>query len=390
MIKNILVALVAAMLWKAGIASAQQTLTVIEQDYELAKRTAQQQQKLLIVDFYTTWCLPCKVLDKTIFKNDSIAGAISKNFVVLRYDAEKDSLYNLSLKYHICSYPTTVVLTAEGRLVNKMFGTGGSGPLLENYTNLLRESIRLKEQGKYIEGFSAKIEPDSYPLFYKKYVRRIADIQPGDLDQYWANNKDLQSEVSLAVLAYFGNAPERVNRYFVQHKAAYEKRFGTANVAFIMNWIVSDKFRAAVAAKDEALYEAAAAFTKQHMPPADADKYINVYSLEMLIAKEAWDKAAGLVAAQAQQKTISENGINHFCWTVYEKCEDKKTISDAADLMKTVTDLNPSFAMLDTYARLLAKQGSKQEAITVMKRAIAIGKAGGEDTKESEAAMSKF
>jgi len=378
------------MILAACTAHAQQALTVIAQDYELARRTAQQEQKLLIVDFYTTWCIPCKMLDDAIFKNDSIAGRIGKDFVVLRYDAEKDSLHHLSLKHHVCSYPTTIVLTPEGRLIHKMFGTGGAKPLVENYASLLEESIRLHRQGKYIEGVSPAIDPGIYPLYYQNYVRRVADIKPRDLDSFWANNTDLQSEVSLAILAYFGNAPKPVTDYFVQHKPVYEQRFGKADVAFIMERITSEKFDAAIAAQDEARYKAAVKFAKKQLPPGDAGRYINMYSLEMHIAKGAWGEAAGLVEEQVRRKTIGEKGINYFCWTVYEQCNEQKVVGRAVHLMKNVTDANPSFALLDTYARLLFKNGNRREAITVMQQAIASGKANGEDTSESEEVLSRF
>jgi len=379
-----------AMIAMAGIANAQQALTVIEQDYELARRTAGQQQKLLIIDFYTTWCVPCKTLDKVIFKNDSIAGEIGKDFVVLRYDAEKDSVHNLSLKHHICSYPTTVVLTADGKMIGKMFGTGVDKPLVESYASLLRESILLNRKGKYIEGVSVTIDPDIYPVFYKKYVRRIADIKPGDLDNYWADNKNLQSEVSMAILAYFGSAPEQVTDYFVQHKAAYEQRFGKADVAFIMERIAFAKFDAAVAAKDEVRYKEAINFVRQHLSAVEVDRYLRSYDLKMLIARREWEKAADLVAEQMHCKTIGESGVNYFCWIVYEQCAEKKVIDHAVRMMKNVTDANPSFALLDTYARLLSRNGNSLEAVSVMERAIAAGKANGEDTHESEEALNKL
>lgn len=382
--------LMAAIISAAYIADAQPSLTIIDQDYELAKRVAVQQQKLLIVDFYTTWCAPCKVLDKTIFKNDSIANEINKNFVVLKYDAEKDSVYNLSLKHHICSYPTTIVLTGDGKLVHKMFGTGGSSSLVENYAGLLRESIALNAREKYIEGFSTTIDPDIYPGFYKKYVRRTANIKPGDLSNYWANNKDLQSELSFAILAYFGKAPQEVVDFFLQHKPEYEKRFGKADVKFVLGGIASEKFSKAVAEKDEAEYEAAIKFAKQQLPSGDAAEYIKSYRLEMHIAMKQWKKAMHIIEERIRLETISESGINYFCWNVYEQCVEKKVIGDAVLLMKHIVAVNPSFATLDTYARLLSKDGNKEEAISAMKRAIEKGKANGEDTKESEEALAKF
>lgn len=371
-------------------ADARQTLTIIEQDYELAKRTAAQQQKLLIIDFYTTWCIPCKVLDKTIFKNDSMAGEISKNFVVLQYDAEQDTIHNLSLKHHICSYPTTVVLNAEGRVIGKMYGTGGGGALVENYSKLLQESISLNKQGKYISGFAPSINAEQYPDFYKKYVRRISDIKPGELARYWSDNKDLLSEVSFAILFYFGRAPRHVADFFLQHKAEYEKRFGSADTRFVMRNMSAEKFSAAIEAKDEKKYEDAVAFAQQHLTSADAEEQIKAYRLNMFIAVEKWEEAALIVAERIRLKKANEHEINNFCWNVYEKCQNKKTLSEAVGFMKAVVDANPSFATLDTYARLLAKNGSRQEAIAVMKRAIEMGKANGEQTKESEEALGKL
>jgi len=386
--KKILTALIGLI---ACTTNAQQALTIIEQDYELAKRTATQQHKLLIVDFYTTWCAPCKMLDKTIFHNDSIASEISKNFIVLRYDAEKDMIHNLSLKHHIASYPTTIVLTANGKLIRKMYGTGGgAGTLVASYSNLLCESISLNKQGKYITGFQPAIDTALYPDFYKKYVRRIADIRPGDLENYWNNNKDLLAEVSFDILAYFGRAPKHVVDFFIQHKPDYEAKFGKEDVKFVMDNLTGEKFSTAVEEKDEEKYEAAVKFARQHLTTRDADEYIKTYELEMDIAMNRWDKAIGIVSERINSKKINENGINSFCWSIYEKCNKQPIIGQSIQFMKDVVEANPSFATLDTYARLLAKNGRKDEAKAAMKKAIEIAKATGEDTKESEEALSTW
>ena len=382
--------LIAAIGLYACTVAAREKLTIIEQDYELAKRTAAQQHKLLIVDFYTTWCVPCKVLDKTIFKNDSIAGRISENFVVLKYDAEQDAVHNLSLKHHIASYPTTVVLTADGRVIQKMFGSGGSASLVENYTSLLRESISLNKQEKYIAGYQPAIDTTIYPDFYKKYVRRIANIKPGDLSDFWANNTELQKEICFDILAYFGRAPRHVVDFFIQHKPEYEALFGKADVKFVIGNLTAEKFSQAVAEKDETKYKAALEFARLHLTPRDADEYVKAYDVEMYMATGKWDKATHTIEERIRLKTINENGVNGFCWSVYEQCNDKKIIARAVQFMKSVTDTKPSFATLDTYARLLAKNGSREEAIAAMKRAIKMGNENGEDTKESEEALGKF
>ncbi|MDR0802048.1 MAG: thioredoxin family protein [Fluviicola sp.] len=362
----------------------------MEQDYEYAKHVAAEQHKLLIVDFYTTWCTPCKVLDKKIFKNDSIASQISERFVVLKYDAEQDTVYNLSLKHHVCSYPTTVVLTADGKLIRKMYGFGRSEPLEASYINLLQESISLHEQGKYITGFSPTIDPDKYPDFYKKYIRRIANISPNDLTDYWMHNQDLKSEVSFAILAYFGRAPQNIVDLLIQHRSEYETRYGEADVKFVINNVVAERFNTAIKEKDEIKYEAAVKFAKQYLTSRDADEYVKAYEVKMCMATGKWEKATSILEERVRQNTINGDEINYFCWAIYEQCSQKNVIGRATQLMKGVVEVNSSFATLDTYARLLAKNGSREEAVVAMKRAIKMGNENGEDTKDSEEALGKF
>jgi hypothetical protein len=282
------------------------------------------------------------------------------------------------------------VITADGKLIRKMYGTGGEGSLVASYSNLLSESVSLNKQEKYIIGFQPAIDPGLYPDFYKKYVRRIADIKPGDLENYWINNKDLLAEVGFDILAYFGRAPKYVVDFFIQHGPDYEARFGKEDVKFVINNLTSEKFGTAVEEKDEEKYEAALKFARQHLTTRDADEYVKTYELEMDIAMNRWDKAMGTVVERINSKKINENGINSFCWSVYEKCSKQPIIGQSIQFMKDVVEANPSFATLDTYARLLAKNGRKDEARAAMKKAIEIAKATGEDAKESEEALSKF
>ena len=106
-------------------------LMVVEQDYNAALAVAQEHDKMILIDFYTTWCAPCKKLDKLIFKNEDAQEIIAQNFVLLKYDAEKDKDYHLSKKHHVFSYPTALTLTNEGYVVNRKYGFRG-----EDYESL--------------------------------------------------------------------------------------------------------------------------------------------------------------------------------------------------------------------------------------------------------------
>ena len=42
----------------------------------------------IIVDVYTDWCGPCKLMDKKTFQNDAVATFINKNYYAVKFNAE--------------------------------------------------------------------------------------------------------------------------------------------------------------------------------------------------------------------------------------------------------------------------------------------------------------
>lgn len=99
---------------------------MIEQDYEVANAESKKHNKMLLIDFYTTGCGPCKQIDREIFNDKAINSVNAKSFVVLRYDAEKNTAHRLRLKHYVASYPTTIVLNQDHFLLQKLYGLGGA------------------------------------------------------------------------------------------------------------------------------------------------------------------------------------------------------------------------------------------------------------------------
>jgi len=92
-----------------------QDLTV---DQALA--AAKRDKKVVMIDFFTTWCLPCKKLDKTTWTDPEVQKWLADNTVALRLDAEKES--ELAKKHRIEGYPTMLFLTPDGTEIDRIFG----------------------------------------------------------------------------------------------------------------------------------------------------------------------------------------------------------------------------------------------------------------------------
>ncbi|MCH2196886.1 thioredoxin fold domain-containing protein [Kordia sp.] len=59
----------------------------IEEAQELMKK----EPRKVIMDVYTVWCGPCKMLDKNTFQNPDVANYINKNYYAIKFNAEGDS-----------------------------------------------------------------------------------------------------------------------------------------------------------------------------------------------------------------------------------------------------------------------------------------------------------
>lgn len=188
--------------------------------------TATQEDKLVFIDFYTTWCAPCKELDQLVFQNDSIKKILGQDFVLLKYDAEKDKEFHLSKKHHVSSYPTAIILSKDGYVINRKYGFPGDNfqSISQKVLEFTQQSIDLHKEDKFITGYSNKIVLENYPQFYIDYVNRDnTDVEESEeFKNYWASAKDPISEEYFSTLIYFASdAPPSVADISATYKTQY-------------------------------------------------------------------------------------------------------------------------------------------------------------------------
>jgi thioredoxin 1 len=88
--------------------------------FEKACKKAGEGKKIVMIDFYTTWCGPCKMLDKSTWKDERVIKWLSENTIPLKIDAEKEA--DLAAKYKIRGYPTMIFIKPDGTTIDSLVG----------------------------------------------------------------------------------------------------------------------------------------------------------------------------------------------------------------------------------------------------------------------------
>jgi thioredoxin-like negative regulator of GroEL len=100
---------------------------------KIAKAIATEKDQLILMDFWATWCGPCRKMDNDMWNTKEFK-ALSENFVPLKIDIDREK--ELARAYNIRSIPHVVLATASGEVVWEQTGYSHSAPYEKILKNL--------------------------------------------------------------------------------------------------------------------------------------------------------------------------------------------------------------------------------------------------------------
>ncbi|WP_435011365.1 thioredoxin family protein [Tundrisphaera lichenicola] len=110
-------------------------------------------KNLVLIDFYTVWCGPCKKLDETTWKDQGVRDWLAREGICLKIDAEKEEA--LAEKYRINVYPTVLLLRPDGTEVDRLVGYRDAKTFLADATEAMAGNDSLSRARAKLQGENA-------------------------------------------------------------------------------------------------------------------------------------------------------------------------------------------------------------------------------------------
>jgi thioredoxin-like negative regulator of GroEL len=136
---------------------------------------AQKQGSLVFLEFYASWCGPCREMAATVFPRDDVQAALGK-FVVARYNVERGNGPDAANQYNVDGLPTMIVTAADGTLISKVEG-GLEAPMLLEF---LKEAGDPDDVSAYLDAIhdlGTATTDGAHAAFLTEYLKK----RPGGL-----------------------------------------------------------------------------------------------------------------------------------------------------------------------------------------------------------------
>lgn len=145
-----------------------QGIKFVESSYNEALKQAEQENKLLFMDCYTSWCGPCRLLANRVFPNDSIGQFFNKHFISLKVDMEKGEGPALARQYGVKAYPTLLFIDPSTQeIVSQVVG-------FRTVKALLEDAQKAANPNRNLQGLAAQFnENPANPAIASAYLESL-------------------------------------------------------------------------------------------------------------------------------------------------------------------------------------------------------------------------
>lgn len=322
--------------------------------------------KLVFMDCYTSWCAPCKWMEKNVFVNDTVATFYNTNFVNYKMDMEKGEGPALVKRYGVKVYPTYLFLNGKGEVVHKSTSRMEVAEFMEEAHKALdpKRSFFALEK-KFESGDRSNEVLLEYAIAVGKFNRQKADSVSRLLVAQLTDAELLKETGWKTIQQFAWNETDRLGTHFLQHRAEYAKLYGEAAVRKVQDRLTTSTLYGLIRKKDSLAFFTRLAPWQQstdrelqkralqmeadyYLGSGNIDGFVRVTNKGLADLLKDDDMSLSFIARRSQ----------------YEAGKNRRVLEQAYKMAKRAVEINPEeYSNQSTFAKVCQEMGYKAEAL---------------------------
>ena len=165
-----------------AISAVAQTATVNWMTVDEVAKAQKKEPRKVLIDVYTTWCGPCKMMDANTFTNKDVVDYINKNYYAVKFNAEseeavtfkgqtftnpnfnpnargRNGVHQFTQALRVSAYPTIVYLDEELNMIAPIKGYQ-TPPQIELYLKFFHsDAYKTVESQEDWEAYQSNFTP---------------------------------------------------------------------------------------------------------------------------------------------------------------------------------------------------------------------------------------
>lgn len=351
-----------------GSVQAQEHIDFKPISFAEAKRQAKETGKLIFLDGYTSWCVPCKWMDGNVFNKKPVMDYFDANFINVRFDCEKGEGIAIAKDYQIKSFPTYLFINGDGELMYKALSKMEMDEFLEQGRRANRAEYQIPTLRTTFA--SGNRQPEfllRYILVMNNVDRSLADQGRKALDSV-ANDSFLRSPDGWQVIQMMARSnQDKYGRFFQQNKDYFKSIAKPEDFLEKETQLIRYAMYGYIRDGDKANYEAGLAFFSK-LDDEEAKVDVALYRAEWAATQGTADDFVR-VTNELRRGVLKDNDqrlsfiARRFARESKEGAKDKK-LQQCYVLAKQAVNINPDdYSNQGTFAEICIQVKKKKEAV---------------------------
>lgn len=367
------IGLAVLLLLNITVSNAQVGIDFTSGSWKSVTEQARQENKMIFVDCYTTWCGPCKKLSKEVFPLPEVGEFFNAEFISVKIDMEKGEGIELKELFDVRAFPTLLFFDNDAKEVHRIAGyRSGENLIAEAKTAMSGQNSQYYDKA-YTEGNRDK----AFVLEYMTVLNAAAKRERLKIvvDEYLSSipkNELKQQENWTIIEQYVNDGHSPHIQYIQQHKEQFaevieadvlEKKLYRAFTMGVSNYIGKNDDEVTI---DQLGFEQYISLLEKLNVAKRAEICSNAKKRFAMVSGD-WETYVSLI--DDELKSLGDRQGEHMLWTyamrVDQACDVREYRLHAAEWCQRAIEMTQSEtarqSFKKTYQSLLEERKARKK-----------------------------